>query len=126
MPKLSVMKSGVYLLGSATLGWYKIGLSNDVQKRFKGLRASLPFEVELIGVWPCQWRKMRVVENYLHGEFADRRIGNSEWFALTQDDVIRCKELIARMEAPWLEGLGINASWLKGSSIQACVDSGNL
>jgi hypothetical protein len=72
----------IYLLSGG--GYYKIGLTTDVDRRISEISPKLPFEVELIHV--IQADDMTKAESYLHERFSDKRV-NGEWFRLSSDDV---------------------------------------
>ena len=94
------IRGGVYLLGSRELGWYKIGMSEDVNGRVRGLMGSLPFNTDLIAVWPSQQGRRRVIEHYLHTTFIDKRVNNGEWFQFTPEELQRCVDMMAAKELP--------------------------
>jgi hypothetical protein len=45
------MTGFVYLIGSTTFGWYKIGKSITPEVRIQNLGILLPFKIEVIAVW---------------------------------------------------------------------------
>ena len=72
----------VYLVKSGR--YYKIGRSNDAERRAYELRLQMPEKLELI-------HKIRTddsigIEEYWHKRFKDKR-KNGEWFELTRQDV---------------------------------------
>jgi hypothetical protein len=73
----------VYILGSS-LGYYKIGLTTNLYKRFTNFGVKLPFEVWLEHAkiyFDCGW-----AEKYWHYQFQDKRI-NGEWFKINEFDL---------------------------------------
>lgn len=73
----------VYILGS-TLGFYKIGFTNNLFKRFTNFGVKLPFEVWLEDskiYFDCGY-----AEKYWHEFFRHKRI-NGEWFKLEEKDL---------------------------------------
>jgi hypothetical protein len=68
----------VYIMGM-NLGFYKIGLTTDLSKRFSNFGVKLPFEVWLEETklyFDCAW-----AERYWHITFSHLRV-NGEWFKL--------------------------------------------
>lgn len=53
----------------------KIGIAKDVGERIKALLTALPYELELLGTWPAEFRD----EQALHKHFQHLRI-RREWF----------------------------------------------
>ncbi len=87
-------KHYVYLFGSKEHGWYKIGVSINVEKRLKQVSMGVPFFLERIASWRIPWYvTAESKERMLHKEFADKR-RTGEWFALTETDLGRCFELM--------------------------------
>lgn len=84
----------VYLLKAST-GHYKIGRSKKVIDRLKLFEVKLPFEVEIIHLFPCV--DMVDAERQLHIIFADKRV-NGEWFDLSITDVATIKTIHAANE----------------------------
>ena len=78
------MTGYVYLIGSPTFGWYKIGKSITPEVRIKDLGILLPFKVHVIGVWSAQ--NHHAMEKALHEMYTENRI-NGEWFEFTKKSV---------------------------------------
>jgi hypothetical protein len=79
---------GVYLIGHAGYGWYKIGMSaKNVLERVKGLAASLPFVVTTYYIWHTEDKHLeRHLESHLHEKFGARRV-SQEWFKLRLGEI---------------------------------------
>ena len=74
------MSGYVYLIGTPTFGWYKIGKSITPEIRIKDLGILLPFKIHVIGVWKAE--NHHLMETTLHEMYTDCRI-NGEWFEFT-------------------------------------------
>jgi hypothetical protein len=74
----------VYLIGSPTFGWYKIGKSRTPEVRVQNIGVLLPFKVEVIGVWKSV--RYSWLETHLHERHAKDRI-NGEWFKFNNNQV---------------------------------------
>src|ERR1017187_8168464 len=65
-------KQGIYIFGSKKFGWYKIGVSIDVDSRFRTIANSVPFQIEQIAFFPTKSMPDSFSrERYLHARFAD-------------------------------------------------------
>lgn len=71
-------------------GYYKIGLTNDIDRRLAQISPALPFTVELVHT--IKTDDMVRIEHFLHEKFADKR-ANGEWFSLSDDDIEWLKQL---------------------------------
>lgn len=73
------MRTMVYFLVNRRNGHIKIGISKNLENRIPQIRneCACGAGITIVGVIDGG----RETEKYLHGVFADYRVGNSEWFA---------------------------------------------
>ncbi len=69
-------------------GFYKIGRSNNVERRDREIKLQLPFKVELIHT--IETSDPPRTEKYWHNHFKSKRL-NGEWFQLSNSDVLLFK-----------------------------------
>lgn len=84
----------VYILKSGK-NHYKIGRTQNLQKRLAGYRTHLPVEFRLIRQYMAA--NMNELEQSLHIVFQHKHV-KGEWFELNQDDIVICDN-IARSHA---------------------------
>ena len=81
----------VYFLHAVGTDRYKIGLTNDIDRRLKELNGKqAAFEVKLL--WSIAVSDMRAAESWLHDKFSDRRV-HGEWFQFDDDELSQVREL---------------------------------
>ena len=67
----------LYLMGSYEYEWFKIGVSEDIPRRYAELSNGLPFGLQLLAVYETE--RAGLVELRLHKHYDQLRI-NGEWF----------------------------------------------
>ena len=92
----------VYVMHGVGTKYYKIGMTANIRNRLYEIRKASPVDIELIAVHYVN--KHEFFENALHKRFQHVRRGNSEWFALSENDVaflsVETSELISRVLLP--------------------------
>jgi len=89
---------GVYIIGNKKAGLYKIGYSTNIESRFETLQAYSLCPLEIAMTVRCLRKYLRALEKYLHKTYAEKR-KHGEWFALTLNDISRCKDFIELWKA---------------------------
>ncbi|AOP33813.1 hypothetical protein A0128_08135 [Leptospira tipperaryensis] len=80
-----------YLYIIADAKHYKIGITQDVEARFRNLQTSTSSELKM--VYSEKLRDYQSLEKKIHKEFAHKRV-KGEWFDLVDADIIAIKALI--------------------------------
>lgn len=87
------MSGFVYLIGSTTFGWYKIGKSITPEVRVQNLGILLPFKVEVLAVWRAE--NHHALETKLHRRYSEQRI-NGEWFQFSKKEIGAITDSVSR------------------------------
>ena len=82
---------GIYIISNGQ-GWYKIGKTNDIQRRINALQCGSPYRLNLTIFIFCDKKDLRKYESRLHQTFKSKR-GIGEWFALNSPDLDYLKTL---------------------------------
>lgn len=81
----------LYILQNGNTNQYKIGITNNLNRRLQQLQTGCPFELKIVKIWTHYNRK--VIEKYervLHRYFTKcgcRIRENGEWFILRVPDI---------------------------------------
>ncbi len=78
-------KGHVYVLKEFQTNTYKIGKSKKLEKRLKLFNVKLPFETELIT--SVEFKDYDLAEKLMHERFDNKRVGDTEWFHLSEEDL---------------------------------------
>jgi hypothetical protein len=76
-------------------GYYKIGKTTNVARRFNEFKLTLPFQIGIVLVLDCQ--DERVLELQLHRHFRDKHV-KGEWFDLDDDDLDYIRQVARQQE----------------------------
>ena len=72
---------------SCSVGFVKIGISNDVKRRVASIQTSNPYNLEVVRLWgPFSHEYARRLEQRLHSAFDDRG-GRGEWFSVDPEEI---------------------------------------
>jgi predicted GIY-YIG superfamily endonuclease len=85
----------VYLISDTNSYSYKIGVSNNPEKRIKSLQTGNDNKLKIIHKVQCQY--YNDVETALHNSYQFFKI-NGEWFELTDDDVNNFPEFCKKID----------------------------
>lgn len=95
VPLCSLENIGISTTGVVYLykgeNYYKIGRSNNAERRDREIKLQLPFKVNLIHT--IKTSNPAKIEKYWHNYFKSKRL-NGEWFQLTNSDVALFKAKI--------------------------------
>jgi hypothetical protein len=81
----------IYIIKDNGTGYYKIGMSRNVNQRIKSLNTSTPRGIETVLIFDSS--DCVLDENNIHNMFSDKRI-SGEWFELDDKDIEKIKEYI--------------------------------
>lgn len=83
LPTPRINNGYVYLMQSGN-GYYKIGISTNIEQRIYGIKRQFPVKIEVVHYFACY--EHRKVEKYLHNKYSSKRI-EYEWFQLDTKDI---------------------------------------
>ena len=89
------MKKYVYLISDLNSYTYKIGISNNPEKRLKALQTGNDNSLKILFKVLCE--NYNQVETALHNKYNFLRI-NGEWFELNNEDVINFPDCCRKMD----------------------------
>ena len=82
----------VYIFGNRFHHWYKIGTTQDVWERLRGVQVGCPVEIKRIS---SAWvENADEVEKQLHQKYSSRRL-RGEWFLLQDEEVAELKSYLS-------------------------------
>jgi hypothetical protein len=84
-------KSDIYIFRMGELGIYKIGVSQNVNRRLRDINAANPFSVEVL--YFLSVTDAYDLEDKIHKAYEGAALQN-EWFALSQNDVTKIIQTI--------------------------------
>lgn len=86
----------VYIIHAEGTDWFKIGRSNNPNRRNKEVAAKAPYETKVVVAIPTP--ESRALELYMHDQYDKFRV-RGEWFAVTgyeRDALIGCYSELVR------------------------------
>lgn len=89
------MKKYVYLISDSNTYNYKIGISNNPERRIKSLQTGNDNKLKIIHKILCEYYSD--VEKALHYRYNSNKI-NGEWFELTDNDVTTFPEYCQKID----------------------------
>jgi len=81
---------GVYVIGNKAMGFCKIGIACDVQRRLKSIQTGCPYPLEVWFFKPM--KKARSIERQLHQQFSGYQM-SGEWFSAKVFELVDWKNL---------------------------------
>lgn len=82
----------VYIFGNHFHHWYKIGTTQDVWERLRGVQVGCPVEIKRIAsAWVY---KADEIEKELHSKYSSRHL-RGEWFLLQDEEVAELKSYLS-------------------------------
>lgn len=79
----------LYIMQNGKTNEYKIGITNDINRRYRDLQTGCPNELRIVKIWTHYQRKIiQKYERVLHNYFKICKIrANGEWFRLSDEDI---------------------------------------
>ena len=94
--QLDIKQGYVYCLRSNLIPGYKIGITQNLEARFKQLKVG--DKSTLIACWPHDG--YREIEKHVHKLYCECRIPQSEYFSFTDDQIVEVLSLLNTCSAP--------------------------
>lgn len=83
---------------SCSIGFIKIGISNDVKRRIAGLQTSNPYKLELVRRWgPFEASYAKRLEQRMHQAF-EQQCARGEWFSVAVEEISEHVILLSDMD----------------------------
>lgn len=100
----------LYVVGCHDLGRYKIGMTNEVQKRFEAIQACSPVELTLYGSFQVRKIAARWIEMAAHKKLWQCRV-HGEWFECSHQAAVGSVKSALHWERHYLHFIE-NQLWL--------------
>jgi hypothetical protein len=84
----------VYLIENPSEHWYKIGISTNIESRFRAIRNALPNAKLITKKKFINTKEAQKIEKMLHTQYAHCNVG-LEWFNPTDDELTTIKALLS-------------------------------
>lgn len=85
----------IYLLRCEEHSYYKIGITNNLQKRLKEIQTGTPDKIYFVDFYESKYA--RKIESGLH-RFFEHKHRNNEWFELSLEDEVKFKSMCVLIE----------------------------
>lgn len=86
-----IASDAVYIMNAINTKYYKVGFSNDVKARLKGIQTAHYEKIYLYDIFYCQHANK--IEKLTHKKFSDNRV-RGEWFFFDKETLHSCSKFI--------------------------------